>query len=194
MNQIIAGLALTLLFPAIGLAQEVRIPERIEKLAAGAAETVNVTLDGPMLRLAGQFLNSNNADEQKAKNVVSKLKSIHVRSFEFAKEGEYSEADVAAFRAQLRSPAWSRIVDTNSRPNREHFEIYVKQEGNQAAGFVVIATEPKELTIVSIDGAIDLKELSSLGGQFGIPKVNGGSTPAEALPSKTRPDGKDSAE
>ena len=38
---------------------------------------------------------------------------------------------------------------------------------------------------MSIDGAIDLKGLSSLGGQFGVPKINGGSTPAEALPAKT---------
>lgn len=195
MNQIIAGLALTLLFPATGLAQEVKIPDRIEKLAAAATETVNVTLDGPMLQLAGQFLNSKNADEQQAKSVVSKLKSIHVRSFEFAKEGEYSEADVAAFRAQLRSPAWSRIVDTNSKQDREHVEIYVKQEKNQAAGLVVIATEPKELTIVSIDGEIDLKQLAGLGGQFGIPKIDApAAAPAASLTSKTATGAKDSAE
>ena len=48
MNQIIAGLALTLLFPATGLAQEVKIPDRIEKLAAAANETINITLDGSL--------------------------------------------------------------------------------------------------------------------------------------------------
>jgi len=194
MNQIIAGLALTLLFPASGLAQEVKIPERIEKLAAAAAETMNITLDGPMLQLAAKFMNSNDADEQQAKKLVSRLKSIHVRSFEFAKEGEYAEADVAAFRSQLRSPAWSRIVDSNSKPNREHLEIYVKQERNQAAGLVIVSAEPKELTIVSIDGEIDLKQVASLGGQFGIPKIDAEAAPAGNVASKTRPNAKDSAE
>ena len=135
MNQIIAGLALTLLFPATGLAQEVRIPDRIEKLAATATETINVTLDGPMLQLAGQFLNSADADEQQAKAVVSKLNSIHVRSFEFAKVGEYSEADVAAFRSQLRSPVWSRIVETTSKQNREHLRD-LREAGKESGGWL----------------------------------------------------------
>lgn len=185
MNHIIAGFALTLLIPGAGLAQDVKIPDRIEKLKAKASETVNITLDGPLLKLAGAFLNSKDTDEQQASNVVSKLNSINVRSFEFVKEGEYSEADVAAFRSQLRSPAWSRIVDTRSKGDREHVEIYVKQDKNRAAGLVIIAAELKELTIVSIDGAIDLKQLSSLGGQFGIPKID---APTATPWAKTPPD------
>jgi phosphatidate phosphatase PAH1 len=191
MKQIIAGVAMTtLLIPGAVLAQDVKIPERIEQLSAKASETVNVTLDGPLLQLAGQFLSSKDAGEQQAKNVVSKLKSIHVRSFEFAKEGEYSEADVAAFRSQLRSPAWSRIVE--ARDGREHMEVFVKQDKNRAGGLVIISAEPKELTIVNIDGTIDLKELSSLSGQFGIPKIE--SKPAPAVASRTRSAEKDSAE
>ena len=195
MNQIITGLALTLLFSGSGIAQDITIPDRIEKLSAKAKETVNVTLDGPLLQLAGQFLSSKDADEQQAKNVVSKLKGIHVRSFEFAKEGEYSEADVAAFRAQLRSPAWSRIVETRSKEDREHVEIYVKQDKNKAGGLVIISSEPKELTIVSIDGSIDINQLASLGGQFGIPKIEtSAAKPATGVASKASGDAKDSAE
>ena len=190
MKQIIAGLALTVLIPGAGLAQDVKIPDRIEKLAAKATETVNVTLDGPLLQLAGQFLDSKNADEGQARNVVSRLKGIHVRSFEFASEGEYSEADVAAFRSQLRSPAWSRIVETSSKQDREHVEIYIKQEKDQAGGLVIISAEPKELTIVNIDGVIDLKQLASLGGQFGIPKID---ATAAAPPAGKAPKAKDSA-
>ena len=198
MKQIIAGFALTtLLIPRAGLAQDVRIPERIEQLSAKAKEVVNVTLDGPLLQLASQFLSSKDAGEQQAKNVVSKLKSIHVRSFEFANEGEYSEADVAAFRSQLRSPAWSRIVEARDR--REHMEVFVKQDKNHASGLVMISTEPKELTIVNIDGSINLNELANLGGQFGIPKIDASASkstggPAPAVASRTRSAEKDSAE
>ena len=172
MNRYIAGLALTLLFPAAGFGQDVKIPDQIERLSVKAKETVNVTLDGPLLQLAGRFLNSKDADEQRAKNLVSKLKGIHVRSFEFTNTGEYSEADVAAYRSQLRSPAWSRVVDTNDKEAHEHVEVFVKQEKGQIAGIAIIAAEARELTIVNIDGPIDLEGLANLGGQFGIPRIN----------------------
>jgi hypothetical protein len=50
--------------------------------------------------------------------------------------------------------------------------VFVKQEKGQVAGVAIIAAEPKELTIVSIDGTIDLAQLAALGGQFGIPKID----------------------
>ena len=44
-------------------AQDVKFPESFEKLAAKAKETVNINLDGSLLRLAGNFLSGRNADE-----------------------------------------------------------------------------------------------------------------------------------
>ncbi len=167
MTSLCAALSFTLLLGSAS-AQTVTIPERIEKLAAKADDTVNVSLDGPLLQLAGMFLDGKNSDEAIAKNVISKLRSIHVRSFEFSKDGQYSEADVDALRAQLKS-GWARVIET--RENREHVEIYVKQDKGQLGGLVIISAEPRELSIVNIDGAIDLKTLSSLGGKFGIPNV-----------------------
>lgn len=172
MTNIVAGFALTLLVSAVGLGQEVKVPDQIEKLSALAKETVNITLDGPLLQLAGQFLSSKNPEDQRVKNIISKVKAIHVRTFEFDKAGEYSEGDVAAYRSQLRSPAWSRIVDTVNREDREHVEVFVKQDKGQVAGVAIIAAEAKELTIVNIDGTIDLAQLAALGGQFGIPKID----------------------
>jgi hypothetical protein len=175
MSRLLAVLAFTFLLPGTGRAQDVKVPDQIEKLAARAKEAVNVTLDGPLLQLAGQFLGSKDADAR-VKTLISKLKSIHVRSFEFENSGQYSDSDVAAYRSQLRSPAWSRIVDTLNREAREHVEIYAKQDKGQVAGVAIIAAEPRELTIVTIDGAIDLAQLASLGGQFGIPKIDANTT------------------
>jgi hypothetical protein len=60
---------------------------------------------------------------------------------------------------------------------------------------VIISAEPKELTIVSIDGTLDLKQLAGLGGQFGIPKIDASASGAPAsLTSKTPSGAKDSAE
>jgi hypothetical protein len=169
MKTILLTAACALLVPAAALAQVLTIPERIESLSAKARESVNITLDGPLLQLAGQFLNSGNSDERAAKEIISKLRGIHVRHFEFAREGEFTDADLDAIRAQLRSPAWTRVVD--SRDDGEHTQIFVKQENNVLGGVAILSAERTELSIVSIDGPIDLKQLSTLGGKFGIPNV-----------------------
>jgi hypothetical protein len=152
-------------------AQEIKMPPAFDRLAAKAEESVDVTLDSNMLQLAGKFLSDKDADQAKAKQIVAGLKGITVRTFEFAKEGEYSMADMDALRGQLKAPAWSRIVGVTSKT--ENTEIYLKQaEGSQIGGMVIITAEPKELTIVSLSGTISVDDLSALGGQFGIPKVD----------------------
>ena len=95
-----------------------------------------------------------------------------MRSFKFENEGEYSEVDVESVRSQLRAPDWSRVVNVTSRKGGDNVDVAYKMDKGKIAGLVVIAAEPKEFTIVNIVGPIDLDQLSSLGGQFGIPKVD----------------------
>ena len=45
-------------------------------------------------------------------------------------------------------------------------------ENNQAIGLALIASEPRQFTIVNIVGAIDLDKLHKLEGQFGVPKLD----------------------
>ncbi len=153
-------------------AQDVKMPVNLDKLAAHASESVDVTLDASMLQLAGGFLSKNDPDEVQVKKIISRLKGVYVRSFEFDKEGQYSMSDVEAIRSQLRPPAWSRIIGVKSIKG-ENSEVYLKKDGDQVGGLVVIDAEPKELTIVHIDGAINPEELSELGGHMGIPKMGG---------------------
>src|ERR1035437_12832 len=88
-------------------AQEIKLPANFEKLAAKADETVDVSLGGSMLRLAGRFLSDKDEDSARAKKVLSGLQSITVKSFEFSSEGQYDKSDVDAVRAQVQGPQWS---------------------------------------------------------------------------------------
>jgi hypothetical protein len=152
-------------------AQDIKMPPAFDTLKDKAEESVDLTLDSNMLQFAGKFLSDNDADQAKAKKIVEGLKGIYVRSFTFAKEGEYSAADVDAFREQLKAPGWSRIVGVTEKSG-EKDEVYFKTSaGSQIGGLVIISAEPKELTIVSINGNISVDDLTNLGGQFGIPKV-----------------------
>jgi hypothetical protein len=141
------------------------------KLEAKASKTVDVSLDQSMLKFACQFLDQKDQDQAKAKKICSNMQGIYVHSFEFDKEGDYSEQDLNEVRASLKSPAWSRIVNVKSKKDGENVEVYFKKEGDKFTGLVVIATQPTSLTFVNIMGPIDPEDLAKLGGQFGIPEM-----------------------
>ena len=144
----------------------------LEKLADRATEVVDVTLDGQMLQLASRFMSGKRSpDEAKAKDLISNLKGIYVKSFEFDKKGEYAEADIDSIRSQLRAPLWSRIVGVRSKRQGENAEVYLMGDDDNIQGLAIISAEPKELTVVNIVGPIDVDKLSELGGHFGVPRL-----------------------
>lgn len=106
----------------------------LEKLASKAAEVVDVTLDGPMLKLASKFIAADeDPDADKTLALIKDLKGIYVKSFEFEREGEYSPEDVEAIRAQLHAPGWVRIVGVHSKRERENTDVYLMSAGSEKA-------------------------------------------------------------
>jgi hypothetical protein len=165
--------AIAALLAALPLAaQDIKMPVGLDKLAEKASEVVDVSLDGALLQLAGRFLSEKDPDEAHVKHLMGGLKGVYVKSFEFDERGQYKESDVEELRAQLRTPAWARIVTTRSKREGENAEVYLKTEGGQIAGLVVIVAEPKELTIVNIIGSIRPEDIRDLGGRMGIPKID----------------------
>ena len=151
-------------------AQDFKRSVNLDRLAAKASETTEVTLNQHTLQLAAKFMNDD--DDPEARELVKKLKGIYVRSFEFDKPGEYSQADVEEVRAQLKSPIWEKIVRVHSKRDGENAEVYFKADNNkQIGGLVVIAADPKQLTIVHIDGPLDPSDIDKLGGDFGVPRI-----------------------
>jgi Domain of unknown function (DUF4252) len=188
MKRVWLGLMVTgVLCVPVWASEDIKLPVNLDKLAARATESVDVTLDESMLQLASKFLSKEDPDEVQVKKLVGKLKGVYVRSFEFDKDGQYSQADVDSIRAQLKTPQWVRIVGVRSVKG-DNSEIYVHRNGDQIAGLMVIATEPRELTIVHIDGQISPEELSELGGHMGIPEI--GKSKSKSRGTGTSSDGK----
>ena len=100
------------------------------------------------------------------------LRGIYVRSYTFDKDSAYQQTDIDAVRAQLAAPGWNRLVETHSRKTRANVDIYIMIDNNRAIGLALIASEPRQFTIVNIIGAIDLDKLHKLEGQFGVPKLD----------------------
>jgi hypothetical protein len=159
-----AGLMVATIVPA---AAQIQIG--LDDLAAKAKESVNISLDSNMLRLAGSFFSGGKAADAGIQNLLSELKNITVRSFTFDEEGQYKMSDLDPVRSQLRKAGWGKIIGVNEK--RETTEIYSKPQGDQIGGLAVLAAEPKELTVVYIEGNIDLSKLAALAGHFGIPDL-----------------------
>ncbi len=156
-------------------AQEFRLPASLEKLAAKAEESVDVTLDSQMLKLASQFLSSGDKDEAKVKKALAGLESITVRSYQFSSEGAYNPADLDGIRAQLKMPDWSRIVGVKSKGG-DNADVYLKvMPDGVIGGVVILSAEPREFTMVGIAGRLDLGQLADLGGKYHIPELEPGS-------------------
>jgi hypothetical protein len=154
-------------------AQDVKIRlDNLDKLEAKASQSVDVSLDGQLLRIAIAFLNPKDPKQAEIRDLVSGLKGIYVKAFEFDKEGEYAMTDVDSLRTQLRSPGWARMVGVKSNKEGQNAEVYMMMSGNQINGITVIAADKKQLAVVNIIGSIDLDKLSRLSGKFGIPSLD----------------------
>lgn len=166
---IFVATVLVVSMPAGALAQKIALDIDTKELAAKAIETVEVTLDGQMLRAASRFLASDEQEKDIA-NIVRRLEGIYVRSYTFAQEGAYDKALIQQFRARI-GPGWQKIVNVQ-KAGEENVEVYTHLEGDVVEGLVIIAATPKELTFVNVVGPLDMAELSKIEGQLGIPRIS----------------------
>ncbi|HET9446372.1 MAG TPA: DUF4252 domain-containing protein [Steroidobacteraceae bacterium] len=140
-------------------------------LADKASEVVTITLDPALLGLAARFLDPNDAEDRAVREAIAGIKGIYVRSYKFDADFAYPRADVDTVRKQLTAPGWQRLVEVRSRKQQQNVDIYILVEQDRANGLAIIASEPREFTIVNIVGSIDMRKLHELEGQFGIPKM-----------------------
>lgn len=141
-------------------------------LAKKATQSVDISLDPSLLRLASGAISSDTSGNGAAvNNLIQGIRGIYVRSYTFDSPGQYSRADVRAVQAQLLAPGWKPVVSTHDLKQGSNVDIYILRNGDRTDGFAIIAAEPRQLTIVNIVGSIDLAKLAQLQGQFGVPKV-----------------------
>jgi hypothetical protein len=150
-------------------AQTVRWPESLREASATAEENIEVTMDRSLLDFASRVLSDRNPDHVKAKRILQGLQSLYVKQLSFDRRNAYSRSALQGLRSQLNTSGWSRVAEVRSRRDAEDVEVYMKSEGKQIGGLVVIVAEPRELTVVDLIGSIRPEDLASLAGVAGIP-------------------------
>lgn len=171
--QALTALAACLLSPMLAMADgpQLKLPS-LSHLQTQATNVVDMTIGPWALGLASRFMDKDDPEDAAAKRVVDGLKSIAVRSYQFDTDFAYSTSDIGAIRAQLSAPGWSRLAQVRSREDQEDVDIYVAMDQDKVSGLAIIATDPRQFTIVNIVGEVQLDQLPTLQTQFQLPTGN----------------------
>lgn len=141
-------------------------------LTPQASESVSISLDAALLSVAARFLDASDAEDAAVRDLIGQIKGIYVKSYTFDRDFAYPAGGIDSVRRQLLAPGWQKIVEVHSGRQRTAVDIFICQVQSRTRGLAVIATEPRQFTIVNIVGPIDLDKLRKLEGRFGIPKVD----------------------
>jgi hypothetical protein len=171
-KSVLASISAAVLWHAPAHAADARLTlPNFPGLEKNAAQVMNITLDAPLIALAARFLDDSQPDDAAAKELIAGLTGIYVRSYTFDRDFAYPQADVEGVRRQLAAPGWQRVVEVRSRKEQTHVDVYISMNGNKANGLAIIASQPREFTIVNIVGAIDLQKMHQLEGRLGVPRL-----------------------
>jgi hypothetical protein len=147
-------------------------PPGLERYEAEASDSVEITIDERVLRLAAKALSDRKPDERAVKALVEGLKGVYVRAFKFERDGVYQPAEVEALRARFRTPEWSRVVGVRSkRYDNGNVDVFISSAGEQIKGVAVVVAAPRELVYVHVSGDIDIERLRDLEGRFSVPRL-----------------------
>ena len=149
---------------------QLKLPN-FDSLTDKASESVTITLDAALLGMATRFLDASDPEDAAAIEAIKGIKGIYVRKYTFDDDFAYPKSDVDMVRKQLSAPGWQQLVQVKSRKEQQNVDIYILVEQERANGLAIIASQPREFTIVNIVGSIDMRKLHELEGQFGIPKL-----------------------
>jgi hypothetical protein len=157
----VVGLALPLLAAAAEPTGRLDLPS-FSHLQSKASEVVDITLGTWPLALASKLMEADDPESVEMKKVISGIKSIAVRSYQFDADFAYSKEDVDTVRAQLAAPGWTQLAQVRKQKQAQEVDVYAMLDDQRITGFAIIASEPRKFTILNVVGAIDLEQIAKL--------------------------------
>lgn len=138
------------------------------ELRSHATESVDISLGSLPLKLAGWFAGhaDNDPDSAAAAALFKGLHALNVQHYEFASDYAYPRADVDAVRAQLAGAGWNQLVRVHNPGRNENVDIYLALDKDRITGLTIVASAPREFTIVNAVGSLDLAQVEKLRRHF----------------------------
>lgn len=145
---------------------EVRLSS-LAHLKSHATESFDLDLGPIRLGIASWFVGkANDPDAVALHKTLKACKAVHIRHYEFAPDFEYPQEDIDAVRSQLSGPGWTQLATVRDKKARENVDVYVRFDQEKITGFIVLASERSEFTIVNIVGSFDVADIEKLSAQF----------------------------
>jgi hypothetical protein len=91
------------------------------------------------------------------------VQEIHVRNYEFANAGAYTDKDLEPLRKQVsEGSGWSRIVNVKDKDKDDNVEVFVQSLGGKVGSCLILAAEAKELSVVYLMGTLTLARMKGV--------------------------------
>lgn len=160
------------------------LPAGIEQLGKTAEFHTDFTFDRTMLQMASGLVDGGDQDTRRA---IAKLNGITVHLYKYAAAGMYDSRQLDSIERQYTAAGWKHLVSkqrqgTAAPPTapgpyavgaQGRTDLYIKFQGTDVVGMVVVQTSPKNLNVVALSGDLSPLDLLHLRGHFGIPKFAG---------------------
>jgi len=128
---------------------------KFDAIAARASEKVELDLDAGLLKL---FLKMSGEADRDRDGWFGGLKALRISSYNFEKSGGYSDKDLETLRNQVNAQSkFARIL--TQKTDDESNEIWVAADGDKLGACLIIAAEPKELSVIYLEGTFSLDQI-----------------------------------
>lgn len=163
-------IAVALVLVAFAAVAEARNPRvqlpSFEHLESKAVESVDITFGRVPLRIASWFIGDEDSESEELKEMLKGIKSLSVCHYRFDSDFAYSVEDIDGVRSQLEEKGWSPVVQVRDRKKDEDVDVFISLDDDKVTGIAIVASEPREFTIVNIVGRIDLDQIDSWRAHF----------------------------
>jgi Domain of unknown function (DUF4252) len=159
---ILAALACGLAAQAHAQSPLLKLPV-FTQLRSQATESVDISIGSLPLRIAGWAVGHDDDPESVATQALLKgLHGLYIRHYEFATDFAYPQAEVDAVRTQLTGAGWSQLAQVHDQNKNENVDVYLAVDKERITGVAIVASEPREFTIVNAVGTLDLDKVATL--------------------------------
>jgi hypothetical protein len=156
-------------FGLVGYAEaqgpQLKLPD-FTHLRGKATESVDISIGSFMFSLARRFMDDSDPESAAAKDLLKGIRSMRVRHYEFPHDNMYSQSDLDGVRSQLSSGGWNALAQVRDHRKDEDVDIYVSLENERITGFVIVASQPREFTIVNVVGTLDPEQIQAFRERF----------------------------
>ncbi len=151
------------------------IEMQFDELEKKADHVVKVNLWGKSLEQGKKLLGLRRNVTSPVGRFLGSVKGVYRRTYRFGKT-KAGQEDFEPVYQQLADDGWVPLIETEDRLKEGAVSVYSYYENEEVAGVTVVSTDPEEVTVVRIMGAVDLEILSEIGRGLGVPLMNLGTT------------------